>query len=144
MKHLLLVLSFLSGSALYASEGSYTLTVKANNFKNDKGEVQFSLYNKNGTIPDKQLNLYFLKKRVKVKNGHAEATFKDLPKGKYAVSFYHDENNNNKIDKGLVMPEEGVGLSNFKTINFFNLPNFKAARFMLNKNMKKEIKVIYF
>jgi len=44
-------------------KGSYTLTVEANNFKNDKGEVQFSLYNKDGTIPDKKLNLYFLKKR---------------------------------------------------------------------------------
>ena len=144
MKHLLFALSILSGSTLYASENSYTLTVEANHFKNDNGEVQFSLYNKDGTIPDKKLNLYFLKKRVQIKNGHAKASFKDLPKGKYAVSFYHDENNNNKIDKGLVMPEEGVGLNNFKTINFFNLPNFKAASFMLNKNMKKEIKVIYF
>ena len=144
MKHLLFALSILSESTLYAFENNYTLTVKANNFKNDKGEVQFSLYNKDGTIPDKQLNLYFLKKRVKVKDGHAEATFKDLPKGKYAVSLYHDENNNNKIDKGLVMPEEGVGLSNFETIHFFRLPNFKAASFMLDNNIKKEMKVIYF
>ena len=144
MKQKLFVLTILLGSTLYASEGEYTLTIEANSFKNDKGEVQFSLYNKDGTIPDKQLNLYFLKKRVQVKDGHAEATFKDLPKGKYAVSFYHDENNNGKIDKGLLMPEEGVGLSNFKTINFFHLPNFTAASFMLDKNMKKEMKVIYF
>ena len=144
MKHLLFALTILWGSALYASEGSYTLTVEAKNFKNDKGEVQFSLYNKDGTIPDKQLNLYFEKKRIKISNGHAKATFKGLPKGKYAVSFYHDENNNNKIDKGLVMPVEGVGLSNFETINLFRLPNFHAASFMLDKNLKKVMKVIYF
>ncbi len=144
MKHILLALSLLSGSTLFASEDSYTLTVEADNFKNDKGEVQFSLYNKEGTIPDKKLNLYFKKKRVKVKNGYAKATFNNLPQGKYAVSFYHDENNNHKIDKGLVMPEEGVGLSNFETINFFNLPNFKSASFIVNKNIKKEMKVIYF
>ena len=134
---------FLS-ALLYASEGKYTLTVEANGFKNNKGEVQFSLYNKEGTIPDKDLNLYYLKKRVKVKNGHAQAVFKNLPEGKYAVSLYHDENNNGKIDKGLIMPEEGVGLSNFETINFFHLPNFKTASFMLSSNKTLKMKVINF
>jgi len=144
MKHTLLALALLSGNILYAANNEYTLTIDADGFKNDKGEVQFSLYNKDGTIPDKNLNLYYLKKRVKVKNGHAEATFKNLPKGRYAVSLYHDENNNGEIDKGLIMPEEGVGLSNFETINFFHLPNFKAASFMLSTNKKLKMKVINF
>jgi uncharacterized protein (DUF2141 family) len=38
------------------------------------------------------------------------------------------------------MPIEGIGLSNYKTINLFNRPNFKNASFILDKN--KEINII--
>ncbi len=120
-----------------------TLTVVATGLKNDKGEVQFSLYNKEGTIPDKTLSKYYKMKRVAITGTTAKAVFKDLPDGRYAVSVFHDENNNGKIDKGLIMPEEGVGLSNYKTINFFNLPNFKKASFSVEKNKEIKINMIY-
>ena len=120
-----------------------TLTVVATGLKNDKGEVQFSLYNKEGTIPDKTLSKYYKMKRVPITGTTAKAVFKDLPDGRYAVSVFHDENNNGKIDKGLIMPEEGVGLSNYKTINFFNLPNFKKASFLLNQDKEVKIGIIY-
>ena len=120
-----------------------TLTVVATGLKNDKGEVQFSLYNKEGTIPDKTLSKYYKMKRVAITGTTAKAVFKDLPDGRYAVSVFHDENDNGKIDKGLVMPEEGVGLSNYKTINFFNLPNFKKASFLLKHNKKINVNIIY-
>jgi len=144
MKRTLLLFGLLAGSLLQAAQGDCTLTIEASGFKNDKGEAQFSLYNKEGTIPDKALNLYFKKKRVKVTNGKAKVLFRDLPKGRYAVSLYHDENNNHKIDKGLIMPVEGVGLSNFESINFFHLPNFKAASFPLEKDETVKIKVLNF
>jgi len=35
------------------AEELYNLTVSTSNLKNNKGVVQFSLYNKDGTIPDK-------------------------------------------------------------------------------------------
>ena len=120
-----------------------TLTVVATGLKNDKGEVQFSLYNKKGTIPDKTLSKYYKMKRVAITGTTAKAVFKDLPEGRYAVSVFHDENNNGKIDKGLIMPKEGVGLSNYKTINFFNLPNFKKASFLLEQDNEIKIGVIY-
>jgi uncharacterized protein (DUF2141 family) len=144
MKLKYLILALLCSSLLHAANGHHTLTVEAKGFKNNKGEVQFSLYNKDGSIPDKKLNQYFKMKRVYVKNGEAKAIFTDLPDGKYAVSLYHDENNNHKIDKGMMLPEEGVGLTNFKTINFFNVPNFKAASFTLDKNSNIKMDVIYF
>jgi len=142
MKKTILTLSLILASLLHAKEEAYTLTVEANGFKNSKGEAQFSLYNKEGTIPDKQLNKYYRKIRVKVDHGHAKAVFKDLPEGRYAVSLYHDENNNHKIDKGLIMPIEGVGLSNFESVNFLHLPNFKDASFLLKNNKTLKIKVI--
>jgi uncharacterized protein (DUF2141 family) len=129
---------------LQARSELYTLTVQTKRLQNNKGEVQFSLYNKTGTIPDKMLNKYFKKKRVKIINGKAEVTFTELPKGRYAVSVYHDENNNHKIDKGFIMPTEAVGLSNFKNINFLHLPNFEDASFPLTQNGDVKIHMIYF
>jgi len=142
MKKTLFTLSLLLASLLHAKSENYTLTVEANGFKNSKGEAQFSLYNKEGSIPDKQLNKYYRKIRVNINHGYAKVIFKDLPEGRYAVSLYHDENNNHQIDKGLLMPVEGVGLSNFESVSFFHLPNFKDASFLLNKNMAIKIKVI--
>ena len=123
---------------------AYNLVVTTKGLHSHKGVVQFSLYNKEGTIPDKKLNLYYKMKRVTIgKDGVAKVTFKNLPEGRYAVSVFHDENDNGTIDKGYFMPEEGVGLSNFESINFLNLPDFKSASFELHKDMVKQIKMIY-
>jgi len=142
MKLLKLLTLSLFGAVLTVQAA--TLTVVATGLKNNQGEVQFSLYNKDGTIPDKKLNKYYKMQRVSIVNKEAKAIFKDLPKGRYAVSLFHDENNNSIIDKGFLMPKEGVGLSNFKTINFFHLPNFKKASFLLNGDKKIYINAIYF
>ena len=122
---------------------AYNLTVIAKGLKNNKGKVQIAIYNKDGTIPDKEQNKYYKMKRVSIHSKEAKTVFKNLPKGRYAVSVYHDENNNHKIDKGLIMPIEGVGLSNYKSVNPFHLPNFKNASFILNHNKRVVIKVIY-
>jgi len=129
---------------LLAQANNFTLSVEVVGAKNTKGEVQFSLYNKDGTIPDKDMSRYFKIKRSKIKDGKAKVLFKDLSEGRYAVSIYHDQNNNHKIDQGFILPNEGVGLSNFETINLFNPPNFKAASFSLNQDKKIKIKLIYF
>jgi uncharacterized protein (DUF2141 family) len=120
------------------------ITVEVSNLKNNIGIVQIALYNKEGTIPDKAQNQYFLKKRVKPTDKQIRTTFKNLPKGRYAVSIFHDENNNGRIDKGFLLPEEGVGLSNFDSIDFLHLPNFKSASFELNRDTIIPIKIHYF
>ena len=57
MKNFLKIL-FVSSALLmiYAfsvnSNTNYTLKVKVRDLRNNKGVVQFALYNKNGTIPD--------------------------------------------------------------------------------------------
>ena len=140
MKKLFIILSIF---IVTATAQAGTLTVVAKGLKNSKGVVQFSLYNKDGSIPDKKLNKYYKIQRVEISNKEAVAVFTNLPKGRYAVSVFHDENSNGKIDKGLVMPVEGIGLSNFKSVNLFNPPNFKKASFLLDSNKKIVIGMIY-
>jgi uncharacterized protein (DUF2141 family) len=123
---------------------NYSLTVKVAKLRNSKGVVQFSLYNKNGTIPDEKFQKMFKKQRAKIINGASVVTFKNLLKGRYAVNMLHDENSNGKVDKGFMLPIEGVGFTNYKSIGLRNKPNFNKASFPVNSNITKHIQVIYF
>ena len=123
---------------------AYSLKVNVDNLRNSKGVVQVSLYNKEGSIPDKDYTKYLKKKTAKINNKKAYVVFNNLPKGVYAVNVLHDENKNGKIDKGFILPKEGIGFSNFKSINIANKPNFKKASFLLNRDSKVDVKVIYF
>lgn len=122
---------------------TYTLTVKVNNLRNSNGRVQFALYNKEGSIPDEKFKKYYRKQARKIEKKGSTITFYNLPKGKYAVNILHDENRNGKIDKGWILPVEGIGFSNFSSIGFTNRPNFKKASFYVGSNTTKTIKVIY-
>lgn len=122
---------------------TYTLTVKVENLRNSEGVVQFTLYNKDGSIPDEDFKNYYRLEKVNIVNGKSEITFENLPKGKYAVNILHDENNNGKIDKGLILPKEGIGFSNYSSIGLTNRPNFKKASFELFQDKEIKVKAIY-
>jgi len=122
----------------------FNIKVSVDNLRNSKGVVEFFLYNNKNSIPDKNLNKYIKKQTAIIKNNSANIIFKNIPKGKYAISAIHDENKNGKIDKGFMLPKEGIGFTNYKKINLFNKPNFQNASFELNKNETKKIKIIYF
>ncbi len=143
MRAVTFILVFLA-VGVSADENTYTLTVKVNDLRNGKGIVQFSLYNKEGSIPDEHFEHYLMQEKSAIKNNSALVVFNNLPKGNYAVNILHDENQDGKIDKGFVLPKEGIGFSNFKSIGFRNKPSFKKAQFLLNSNQQMNVKVIYF
>jgi len=124
-------------------QAGYSLTVEVEELRNTKGVVQFALYNKDGTIPDGHYKKYFKIGKSIIVNGKATFTFSGLPAGTYAVNILHDENENGKIDKGLILPKEGIGFSNYQSIGMRNKPNFQKASFELNGDMKINVKVVY-
>jgi len=119
------------------------LTVEVRLLRNNKGVVQFALYNKDGSIPDENFEKYYKILKGEIVNGSSTITFKNIPSGKYAVNILHDENENGKIDKGFMLPIEGIGFSNFQSIGLTNRPNFSKASFELNADKKISVKVIY-
>ena len=141
---LFLAFSWLLLSSFLNNNGdNSSLTVEIENLRNSKGVVQIALYNKDGSIPDEHFKNYFKMEKVNIINGKAEGTFSHLPKGNYAVNILHDENNNGKIDKGFILPKEGIGFSNFTSIGLTNRPNFKKASFEFNQNKSIKVKMIY-
>lgn len=136
-------LSFFLYSFSESQLETYSLTVKVENLQNSKGVVQFALYNKDGSIPDEDYKNYYRLEKAKIVNSKSEITFKNLPKGKYAVNILHDENYNGKVDKGLLLPKEGIGFSNYQSIGLRNRPNFSKASFELKADKMINVKVIY-
>lgn len=140
---ILIILSVFSSLGYYNSENTYQLTVQVKDLRNNKGVVQFALYNKTGTIPDEDYEKFYKILKGEIVNGSSTITFKNLPSGKYAVNILHDENKDGKIDKGFVLPTEGIGFSNFQSVGLTNRPNFEKASFEVKENKKINVKVIY-
>ncbi|MBA4410284.1 MAG: DUF2141 domain-containing protein [Bacteroidota bacterium] len=120
-----------------------SLTIEVDELRNSKGTVLFALYNRDDSFPDEYYKKYFKKLTGKIVNGASSVTFENLPEGKYAVNILHDENNDGKIKKGIILPKEGIGFSNFKSIGFSNRPTFAKSSFSLLSDIKIKVKILY-
>ncbi|AMC11450.1 hypothetical protein Lupro_09310 [Lutibacter profundi] len=146
IKKIMVLVGFLSLTSFGEKNtiNTYSLTIKVKHLRNTIGVVQFAIYNKDGSIPDEKYKRYYKKKVVPITKDSSTVVFTNLPEGKYAINILHDENENGKIDKEFILPKEGIGFSNYKSIGIRNRPKFSKASFLLNSDTVKEIKVIYF
>jgi uncharacterized protein (DUF2141 family) len=111
------------------------LVVNMSGFKNNTGKVKVGLYNSEKTF----LKSTMLSLTSDIKENKAIATFKGLEKGAYAVSIYHDENENGVMDKNIMgIPKEDYASSNNAT-GFMGPPKYQEAKIELNKDSKIEI-----
>jgi len=67
----------------------------------------------------------------------ALVSFSGLPRGGYAVSVIHDENNNARLDTLAGIPREGFGFSRNPPIRF-GAPRFAAARFEVGSDAQRQ------
>jgi uncharacterized protein (DUF2141 family) len=139
----LIIATVLFQSFINQSEDTHSLTVEVYDLRNSDGVIQYLLYNKEGSIPDKKLEKFHKKLSSKIANGTSSITFDNLPFGKYAVGVFHDENKNGEIDKGFIKPLEGIGYSNYESIGLSNKPKYSRASFELKEDKTVNIKVIY-
>jgi uncharacterized protein (DUF2141 family) len=86
------------------------LTVTVEGLASGKGKVSIGLYTKSPTwTEDKPAS----ETDVPAAQGHVSYVFKNVPPGRYAISGFHDENNNGKMDSNFIgIPKEGFFFSN--------------------------------
>ncbi len=134
---LILLFTFTGLFSTNAQEENFKLTVNISGLNSDKGNLMVGVYNKKE---------YFLKKQFKgkigkINNKKSVVIFENLPKGEYAVSFVHDENDNKKMDTNFIgIPKEDYGCSNNAT-GFMGPPKYDDAKFQLTKNKIIDIKI---
>jgi Uncharacterized protein conserved in bacteria len=96
----------LTGMILHAQN---TIEVNMTGFDSNDGTVMVGLYNDEGAFldtPQKSIS-------SKITNQKANVTFTDIPDGIYAISCYHDEDDNGELNMILgFYPKESYGTSN--------------------------------
>jgi uncharacterized protein (DUF2141 family) len=125
LAHVILLLGLvLSGPA--AAE-SVDLSVTVDGLRSDKGHVHFGLYDKADKFPSRAGVI--TTGRATIQGGRAVYVFHDLAPGRYALSVFHDENDNGKFDRSMIgLPLEGYGFSNDAKV-MLSPPSFKDAAF---------------
>jgi len=139
----LIVLNFLFASFSNQNQETYDLTINVNALRNSTGSVVFALYNREDAFPDEHYKKYLRKMTGEIVNRSSTVTFENLPAGRYAVNILHDENQDGRINRGLLMPKEGIGFSNFQSVGFSNRPSFLKASFDLLSDKHVMVKIIY-
>ncbi|MBO6606990.1 DUF2141 domain-containing protein [Psychroserpens sp.] len=122
----IVLLFILSQSMVLAQESiTQTITVNINNLDNDKGVVYVSLYDSEHNF----LNQGVRSASAKIENNKCNVVFSNVPQGVYAISLYHDENGNKKLDSNFLgIPKEDYGCSN-NARGFMGPPKWNDAKF---------------
>ncbi|RYD91422.1 MAG: DUF2141 domain-containing protein [Sphingomonadales bacterium] len=111
-----------------APEGTVSLTVTG--LRSAKGQVLVCLTREADHFPDCSGST--TARSAIVPATHPQATFADLPQGRYAISVLHDENANGRADKTLgLIPREGFGFSRDAPVRM-GPPKFEQAAFSID------------
>ncbi len=130
------VLSQEENSIYYITDlrGDISLEMEINNLQSNNGPLYIRILDENenpvivGTSP--------------VINYSARISFDSISPGKYAIQFFHDENENQKMDFSLIgIPKEKFGSSN-NVKPILGPPKFKKMLFNLTENKKVIMKPV--
>ena len=119
-------------------EDSFKIDILINKVSSDQGKIYFGLYdsqeNFNSRKPLESTN-------VKIVKGKANVVFENLKPGTYAVTCFHDANDNGRMDfEASGMPTEDYGMTN--NVMSFGPPQFADGKFELSdKDLTFEIKL---
>ena len=106
------------------------IIVNVTNLSSNDGKVFIAVFDSESKFLKKGM----LSKSTKIEKQSCSVTFKDVLKGIYAISIYHDENNNGVMDKNFMgIPKEDYGCSN-NAKGFMGPPKWDDAKFELNNN----------
>ena len=112
--------------------GGVTVTVDISGLRNTKGLIRACLTARAETFPECEKDPQSLGLSVPAHNGPV-LVFRHVMPGTYAVSLFHDENGNGRLDKTMGIPSEGYGFSRDAPVRF-GPPKFDAAKFAVSGN----------
>lgn len=131
-------------TALFA-ENIGTIVVKVENLRNTDGKIYCSLYDSPEGFPDDE-EAPIMSRIVEIH--HIDSVyihFDNIPFGTYAVSLFHDENDNGKMDYNILgIPREGFGFSNNPQVRR-RAPKFEETSFQLADSLlEMKVDLVFF
>ncbi|MCV9385572.1 DUF2141 domain-containing protein [Reichenbachiella ulvae] len=108
----------------------FELTILVQNVQTSDGKVRAGLYDSEGTFLKEGVYVAGEAKEKEV----AKLVFSGVAQGKYAVSVFHDENDNEELDTMVFgIPSEPFGFSNDAT-GSFGPPTFEDSSIEMNQD----------
>lgn len=112
-----------------------TLTVYVKNIGSEKGNISIGLYNNS----ESWLSQTYKGETGEINDGQTTVVFTGIPKGQYAISLFHDENENSRLDAGIFgIPKEPYACSNGAK-GRFGPPKWKDAVFTIQSKSAQQI-----
>ena len=143
--HILIILNFLFSNLIFSQEettkfyitelrGDISLEMEINNLESNKGLIYIRILDENENP--------LIVRKSPVINYSSEISFDSISAGKYAIQFFHDENENQKMDFNLIgIPKEKFGSSNdVKPI--LGPPKFEKMLFEIYEDKKIVMKPV--
>lgn len=120
------------------AQKTHSITVDFTGMKSNKGNLLVALYNTEKSF----LKEPYKTIKSKIDSLKSKVVFKDIPAGEYAISAFHDENDNQKMDVNFFgAPKEAIGTSN-DAKGFMGPPKYKDAKFIVKDNVALKISVV--
>jgi len=111
------------------TEGA-VLSLRVTELPSENGTVRISLNDAQNYDGDGAVRAAVLP----IESGEAHWTVDDIGPGRYAVQFYHDENDNGELDTNMFgAPQEAYGFSEDAEARF-SRPDFEEAAFTLSSD----------
>ncbi|HRG45776.1 MAG TPA: DUF2141 domain-containing protein [Leptospiraceae bacterium] len=129
-KNILVFGIFLLMETIYSQAANNTkLTIRVQGIKNKKGTINIALFKSDTDFNQEKFT--YVSRTPADSNGII--IFDKIDYGNYSVAVYHDENENQKLDRNFIgMPKEGYGFSN-NVKGKFGPPAFKDTSVIMNQ-----------
>lgn len=118
-----------------------TLQITVTQLRNDSGTLRVAVCPENSGFPNCR-EIASRTATVRIVNRAAHVNFTGLPHGIYAVSVFHDFNNNGKLDTFVGIPREGYGFSNNPPFRP-RAPTFAEAAISISGDTTSAIRMRY-
>lgn len=113
------------------------LTLKVTNISESKGHIRVAIFNSEADFLQKPVAAF----AVEAVQGEVVIPCSGLPKGTYAITLFHDLNDNGYMDTGSMgIPTEDYGFSN-NAKPVMGPPSYEKCCFTLDEELTMEIKL---
>jgi len=123
--------------------GPEDVSVTVTSLRNARGSVVACLTAKPVSFPDCSKDAASRHLAIPASAKAVQLDFGAVAPGTYAVSLFHDENGNGKLDTVMMIPREGFGFSRDAKVRF-GPPRFAAAAFTVEgEPVKQTVRMRY-
>lgn len=133
MKKQILFISVFLLAVISYGQSSCELIVKVENIKKVEGSLMVAIYDHEDHFLTKEI----MGEGKTIEANQIEFHFEGLGEGTYAVSLFHDKNDNGKLDSNFIgIPTEPYAFSN-NAKGMFGPPSFEQCKFEIKEGTHK-------